>query len=81
MQDEFYKIAFRKKIYDTVEELQIDVDAWLHKYNELRPHSGKYCYGKTPMQTFKDFKHIAQEKDLSRMLETSDSAINLAEAA
>ena len=35
---------------------------------------------KTPMQTFKDSKHIAQEKDLSRMLEISDSAINLAEA-
>jgi hypothetical protein len=81
MQDEFYKIAFRKKIYDTVEELQIDLDVWLQKYNELRPHSGKYCYGKTPIQTFKDSKHIAQEKDLSSMLEKSDNTINLAEVA
>lgn len=81
MQDEFYAIAFRKKIYNTMEELQIDLDAWLYKYNELRPHSGKYCYGKTPMQTFRDSKHIALEKVLNSMLEQSDSSTNLAEAA
>ena len=48
-----------------LEELQIDVDQWLHYYNHQRPHSGKYCYGKTPMQTFLDAKHIAQNKNLS----------------
>lgn len=79
MQNEFYAIAFRKKIYNTIEELQIDLDDWLQKYNELRPHSGKYCYGKTPMQTFNDSKHIAQAKDLSSMLESSDNVINLTE--
>lgn len=31
-------------------------------YNEGRPHSGKYCYGKIPMQTFMDTIHIAKEK-------------------
>jgi transposase InsO family protein len=54
MKDEFYSIAFRKKIYSSIEALQADVDEWLKNYNELWPHSGKYCYGKTPMQTFKD---------------------------
>ena len=53
MKQEFYDITFRKKIYQSLEELQIDVDHWIAKYNNQRPHSGKYCYGKTPMQTFR----------------------------
>ena len=64
MKEEFYDITFRKKIYRTVEELQADVNEWLRKYNELRPHSGKYCYGKTPLQTFLGAKHLAKEKQL-----------------
>ena len=62
MKQEFYDTAFRKKIYNTVSELQQDVDLWLIQYNNHRAHSGKYCYGKTPMQTFLDSKHIAIEK-------------------
>ena len=65
MQDEFYAIAFRKKIYKSIEELQTDLDLWLHEYNNNRPHSGKYCYGKTPMQTWKDSLHLAREKQLN----------------
>jgi transposase InsO family protein len=60
--NEFYQIAFRKKIYSSLEELQQDVDIWVKQYNEERPHSGKNCYGKTPMQTFRDSLHIAREK-------------------
>lgn len=80
MKQEFYDIAFRKKIYASLEELQIDVDYWIAKYNETRPHSGKYCYGKTPMQTFREAKHLATEKTIP-VAETSDSAINLTRAA
>ena len=64
MKQEFYDIAFRKRIYHSVEELQIDVDLWINKYNTQRTHSGKHCYGKTPMQTFLDSKHIALEKNI-----------------
>jgi transposase InsO family protein len=64
MQEEFYSVAFRKKLYCSLEELQADVDAWLGEYNEKREHSGKYCYGKTPWQTFLDSKHLAQAKML-----------------
>ena len=63
MKQEFYDTAFRKKIYVSIEDLQQDVDQWLKYYNEERPHSGKYCYGKTPMQTFLDSKHISIEKN------------------
>ena len=67
MKDEFYSIAFRKKIYHSLEELQIDVNAWLKQYNEFRPHSGKYCYGKTPFQTFNDAKHLSKERELGNL--------------
>lgn len=46
MQEEFYAIAFRKKMYNSLEELQIDIDAWISYYNEERSHSGRYCFGK-----------------------------------
>lgn len=64
MKQEFYDIAFRKKIYSSIDELQTEVDHWLQQYNNHRPHSGKHCYGKTPMQTFHDGKHIAWEKNI-----------------
>lgn len=65
MQDEFYAIAFRKKIYNSIDELQADLDIWLDYYNNHRTHSGKYCFGKTPMQTWKDSLHLAKEKLLN----------------
>jgi hypothetical protein len=60
--NEFYRMAFRKKHYRTLEELQADLDAWLQEYNERRPHQGRWCYGKTPMQTFLDSVPLAEEK-------------------
>ena len=36
----------------------------LTEYNEARPHQGRYCFGKTPMQTFLDARTIAQEKQI-----------------
>lgn len=63
--EEFYQIAFRKKIYKSLDQLQTDLDAWLDHYNQQRPHSGRYCYGKTPMQTFQDAMPLAKEKMLN----------------
>jgi transposase InsO family protein len=73
MKQEFYDIALRRKIYSSLEELQADANEWLRQYNELRPHSGKYCYGKTPWQTFLDSKHIAVEKNYANLPMLSDS--------
>ena len=56
---EFYQVAFRMKIYTNIEELQTDLDQWMKYCNEERPHSGRYCYGKTPMQTFNDSKSLS----------------------
>lgn len=75
IQNEFYATAFRRKIYNSLDELQVDVDAWIQDYNEQRTHSGKHCFGKTPMQTFLDSKHIAIEKQLNRTFQTADPVL------
>jgi transposase InsO family protein len=64
MQEEFYAITFRKKIYNTLDELQADLDLWLDEYNNQRTHSGKYCFGRTPMQTFLETVPLAKQKML-----------------
>jgi hypothetical protein len=60
--NEFYPVAFRKNVYHSLEELQADADERVRQYNEERPHGGKYCYGKTPMQKFLDSIHIAERE-------------------
>ena len=60
--DEFYRVAFRKKLYDTPDDLQADLDQWMVVYNEQRTHQGRWCFGKTPMQTFVDSAAWAREK-------------------
>ena len=66
VQNEFYAIAFRKKNYTSIEQLQKDLDQWVYEYNNQRLHTGKYCYGKTPMQTFIDSIHLTKEKMLDQ---------------
>lgn len=63
--NEFYQVAFRKKIYGSLEELQADLDAWLAVYNHERTHQGKMCCGRTPMATFQDGKRICREKTIA----------------
>jgi transposase InsO family protein len=66
IKDEFYSIAFRKKIYLTLEELQQDLDAWVDRYNTRRTHQGKRCQGRTPMNTFMENLPLAEEKMINR---------------
>ena len=62
MQEEFYAVAFRKKMYSSLDEMQHDLDEWIYYYNNDRPHSGRYCFGKTPMETFKESVILARQK-------------------
>ncbi|MHC5040144.1 MAG: IS481 family transposase [Planctomycetota bacterium] len=61
---EFYKVAFRKKVYRTLEELQKDLDDFMTEYNESRTHQGKRCQGRTPMKTFLDGLPLVREKQI-----------------
>lgn len=59
---EFYQVTFRRKIYRSIDELQIDLDAWLAYYNNDRTHQGKMCCGRTPIQTLIDGKEAWRDK-------------------
>ncbi len=71
IQEEFYAVAFRKKLYSSIEELQAGLDEWMLEYNQERTHSGKYCFGKTPAQTFADSVAVAREKMLDKQHQAS----------
>ena len=66
MQNEFYASAFRRKLYRSLEEIQADADEWITSYNNDRTHSGKHCFGKTPMQTLLDSMDLVKQKQLDR---------------
>ena len=59
---EFYQVAFRRRIYLTIAELQADLDDWIAQYNNERTHQGKMCCGRTPMQTLIDGKEAWRDK-------------------
>src|SRR5690349_19264542 len=40
--NEFYRIAFRKKIYQAIDELRTDLDSWLVDYNPASSHPSIY---------------------------------------
>lgn len=65
--NEFYQVTFRKKLYDSLEMLQKDLDEWLNYYNNERTHQGKMCCGRTPMETLIDGKQIWAEKNLAQI--------------
>jgi transposase InsO family protein len=54
IQEEFYKVAFRKKLYCSLEEIQADLDEFMLWYNTERTNQGRYCKGRTPLQTLTD---------------------------
>lgn len=72
IQNELYASAFRRKLYHSLDELQADVDVWMESYNAERTHSGKYCYGKTPLQTLIESATLAYDKQLDRIKPTSE---------
>jgi hypothetical protein len=42
------------KFYESVDEMQKDLDAYLIKHNTKRPHQGRGMNGRTPEAMFKD---------------------------
>lgn len=50
--DEHFRIMGRTKFYESVEEMQVDLNAFLQTYNEKRPHQGRDMNGRTPKQVF-----------------------------
>jgi hypothetical protein len=44
--------------------LQAALDLWLADYSQRRTHQGRYCFGKTPMQTSLDASQLAHDKQI-----------------
>jgi transposase InsO family protein len=40
--NEFYRVAFRKKVYRSIDELQADLDAWITEYKRASQHPSVY---------------------------------------
>ena len=51
--DEHLRVKGRTTWYESVEEMQADLDAYLETYNRNRPHRGRGMEGRTPYQVFK----------------------------
>ena len=63
---EFYQIAFRKTVFETINDLQKELDLWIDHYNNERTHQGKMCCGRTPMETLIDGKQVWLDKKIDR---------------
>jgi transposase InsO family protein len=50
--DEHFRIQGRTKWYESLEEMQKDLDAFLRHYNHKRPHQGRNMNGRTPYKAF-----------------------------
>ena len=63
--DEHFRVVGRSKWYETIEEMQQDLDGYLESYNRKRPHRGRGMEGRTPYAVFKaglkDAKKAARE--------------------
>jgi len=62
--------TFKKRL-KALEARVAQDDRWIKSYNEERPHSGRYCFGKTPMQTFLDSKQLVEQKMLDQLVQSS----------
>jgi transposase InsO family protein len=52
--DEHLRVQGRTVWYETVEEMQNALAAWLLRYNGERPHQGRGMNGRTPLQAFNE---------------------------
>jgi transposase InsO family protein len=59
--DEFFRTAFREKLFESLETLQQDLDNWLNYYNYERPHRGYRNQGRRPIETFELGKKRREE--------------------
>jgi transposase InsO family protein len=58
--DEHFRVVGRTKWYESLDEMQKDLDAYLVTYNTRRPHQGRNMNGRTPLRAFRD--SLKQEK-------------------
>jgi transposase InsO family protein len=68
--DEHFRIQGRKTWYESVEQMQKDLDTYLNHYNQKRAHQGRNMNGRVPYQAFID--------GLSKIKTTTEKTTNKA---
>src|SRR5215469_9675768 len=61
--DEFYRVAFRKKIYPTIDELQTDLDAWMPTTTSNAPIRGVGASARRRCKPFSTRYHWQRKKN------------------
>jgi len=62
--DEHFRIKGRIKFYESLQEMQTDLDAYLQIYNYERAHQGRNMNGRTPRQAFVEgIPHLSDKED------------------
>jgi transposase InsO family protein len=66
--DEHFRIMGRTKWYESIEEMQKDLEVYLHHYNHERTHQGRNMNGRTPYMAFIDGLPKNDEPDINENL-------------
>ena len=74
--DEHFRVEGRRTWFETVDEMQVALDAYLVVYNEKRPHQGRGMRGRTPARAFLDGRPrtTATKETKTRSSETEQAA-------
>jgi len=49
--EEFFRVELRRKLYENLDQIELDLQKWLVHYNTQRPHLGYRNQGRTPYET------------------------------
>ena len=69
--DEHFRIEGRKTWFETIEEMQVVLDAYLIGYNTKRPHQGRGMNGRTPLKAFNDGIPKPAKKEVNTNLKSA----------
>jgi transposase InsO family protein len=69
--DEHFRVEGRKTWFETIDEMQVVLDAYLATYNTKRPRQGRGMNGRTPERAFRDGIPKATKKEDKATLKTA----------
>lgn len=69
--DEHFRVEGRKTWFETIDEMQVALDAYLVEYNTRRPHQGRGMNGRTPLAVFRAGIRSTTEEAPAKTLKTA----------
>ena len=73
--DECFRVGGRTTWYESVEQLQADLDRFLGRYNLRRSHQGYRLGGRTPAQAFADASGVTADQLIALLTAPKDDPI------